>query len=147
MSHFCTGRHLLRAGETIHDEFDALGVISMALAADPGVGETIVLVLDPERRGREIVIVNDTAGGDALIGVVEWLCARHRDDVGGFVVASVRPRMPVEPGDVDRWFEASDLCAAAGIELVEWFVISGRRSADVSCPRDRVGEPPRWRRS
>jgi len=150
MSHFCTGRHLLRAGDRIHDELDALGVVSMALAPEPGIGETIALVLDHDRRSREIVIVNDTPGGDDLIGVVEWLCAAVRSgarpDVGGYVVASVRPRQPVEPDDVDRWCEASELCAAAGVELVEWFVISGHRAADVSCPRDLIGEPPRWRR-
>jgi hypothetical protein len=27
------------------------------------------------------------------------------------------------------------------MELVEWFVIGGQ---DVTCPRDLLGEPPRW---
>ncbi len=35
----------------------------------------------------------------------------------------------------------SDLTSAAGVELVEWFVIGD----DIHCPRDLLGEPPRWR--
>jgi hypothetical protein len=34
----------------------------------------------------------------------------------------------------------SDIAEQAGVELLEWFVISG----DVTCPRDQLGEPPRW---
>ncbi len=47
---------------------------------------------------------------------------------------------PLE-GDGDRWLEMSDLTSAAGVELVEWFVIGD----DIHCPRDLLGEPPRWR--
>lgn len=150
MTHFRTGRHLLRGGDRIRDELDALGVISLALAPDPGVGETIAVLVDRDRRGHEVAIVAGTTGVDAVLDVVEWLCeaasGADRTDIGGFVVASVRPHLPVEPGDVDRWFEASERCAAAGFELIEWFVISGSPCADVACPRDLVGEPPRWRR-
>ena len=42
--------------------------------------------------------------------------------------------------DVDRWLEMSDIAEQAGVELLEWFVIGG----EVTCPRDQLGEPPRW---
>ena len=42
--------------------------------------------------------------------------------------------------DVDRWLEMSDIAEQVGVELIEWFVIGG----DVTCPRDQLGEPPRW---
>jgi hypothetical protein len=35
----------------------------------------------------------------------------------------------------------SDVTSAAGVELVEWFVIGD----DIHCPRDLLGESPRWR--
>ena len=43
-------------------------------------------------------------------------------------------------GDVDRWLGMCDLADAAGLELIEWYVVG----AAVRCPRDLVGMPPRW---
>ena len=66
---------------------------------------------------------------------------RHGGRVGAMIVASVRPaHHDPDASDIDRWLEMSDLTEQAGIELLEWFVIS----EGVSCPRDLLGEPPRW---
>ena len=83
---------------------------------------------------------------DDVLEVVECFTrsAAHGGRVGSIIVASVRPaaaatrRRPAT--DVDRWLEMSDIAEQAGVELLEWFVIGG----DVTCPRDRLGEPPRW---
>ena len=61
--------------------------------------------------------------------------------LGALVLATVRPGQGALAGDGDRWLEMSDLASAAGVELVEWFIIG----ADIHCPRDLLGEPPRWR--
>jgi hypothetical protein len=107
--------------------------------------ETIVILLDDQRRGVAVAVVTDTRRPDDVIEVVECLGrpAAHGGRVGAIIVASVRPE-PLDDddagGDVDRWLEISDLADQAGIELLEWFVIGD----DVTCPRDRLGEPPRW---
>ena len=146
MSHFSTGRHIPYGGEPIVDATDALGVIALAVSPDPGPGETIVIVLDAERCGHTILVVGGTDHPDALLEVVDTIAAAaltHQDGMS-IVIASVRPRHALEPADIDRWLEASDRLARAGAELVEWFVISGISCVDAVCPRDLLGEPPRW---
>ena len=111
--------------------------------------ETIVLVLDDHRRGVAVAVVSDTRRPDDVLEVVECLTrtATHGGRMGAIVVASVRPGLDDLDGhehrfhsDVDRWLEMSDISEQAGVELLEWFVIG----ADITCPRDRLGEPPRW---
>ena len=64
---------------------------------------------------------------------------------GALVVASIRPGRGPMPGDVDRWLEASAIADDAGVDLLEWFVIDGGAGAGTAwCPRDLLGEPPRW---
>lgn len=133
-----------RAGtDRIDGAPSALAAISLALTR-PLRPETVVLVLDPERCGRSIVVVDGTERPDDVLGVVECLAVGVGDSAG-LVVASVRP-----PGqgvdvcgdrtDADRWLEMSDLAETVGVEVVEWFVI-GRT---IRCPRDLLGESPRW---
>ena len=119
----------------------ALGLLRRI--AVPEQHETLLLVLDDARRGLAVVTVTDTDDDDHVLTVVDTLA--RPDLCGGeaaaLIVASVRPFGTTTPADVDRWFEMSELADQGGLELVEWFVI-GR---SVSCPRDRVGAPPRWR--
>jgi hypothetical protein len=121
-------------------------IITMAMAIHrPLRPETITVLLDHERRGVAIAVVSDTRQPDAVLEVVECLTrtSAHGGRVGAIVVATVRPGVPdpvIAHGDVDRWLEMSDIAEQAGVELLEWFVING----DVTCPRDRLGEPPRW---
>ena len=65
----------------------------------------------------------------------------HTGRLGALVMATVRPGGGPLEDDGDRWLEMSDLTSAAGVELVEWFVIGD----EIHCPRDLLGEPPRWR--
>lgn len=138
-----TVRRLPRAGiDTIDHPDTALATIALAITR-PLRSETVLLLLDEARCGRAIVVVGDTTHPDQVIEVVE--CITQADEhLGAIVVASARPEggdaPGDDPGDIDRWLEMSDIAALAGVELLEWFVI-GRT---ISCPRDLLGEAPRW---
>jgi len=128
--------------DPITDAVDAFALIRRVLAIPPRP-ETIVVVLDDAHRGLGIMSVSGTCDPDHVLTVVE--CVARPDlfdgDGAALIVASARPGGGPVGDDVDRWFEMCDLSEAVGLELVEWFVV-GR---SVSCPRDLVGAPPRWR--
>ena len=111
----------------------------------PPRDETIVVFLDDARCGFAIVVVTDTVEPDAVVEVVELLTspAVHGGRVDAVVVGSIRTRHDTraDAGDVDRWLEISDLAEGNGVDLLEWYVIG---PDGASCPRDRLGEPPRW---
>ena len=136
---------LPRAGiDPICDADTAFVTISMAVHR-PLRHETIVALLDDDRCGISLVVVSGTQQRDAVVDVLETLldAAVHDGRVGAVIVASVHPpddSMADDGRDIDRWLEMSDLAGQRGVELLEWFVIAD----DVSCPRDRLGEPPRW---
>jgi hypothetical protein len=113
------------------------------IAAVPRRSETIVVLLDDARRALAVVVVTDTVRPDAVLDVVELVTVPTVLDgrVDAVVVGSVRPGGGVEPGDLDRWFELSAIVDDHGAELLEWFVLDDRGA---SCPRDLVGETPRW---
>lgn len=133
-----------RAGiDAIDDAGTALITLSMALHR-PARHETIVLLLDQDRCGRAIVVVTGTVEPDSVLEVVECL-AQAAEEPGAIVVGTVRPDVdasddPNAAGDIDRWLEMSEIASLVGVEVVEWFVI-GR---SVRCPRDDLGEAPRW---
>ncbi len=143
MSRFCSAHRLPRAGVDPLDDAAALAVIRLAVHQPP-IHETVALVLDGDRTGRTVVMVDGTEQPDSLLDVVEHvagsIASSGRD--GALVVASVRPNGGPVEGDEDRWLEASDLADDVGVELVEWFVLDGEGAA--WCPRDLLGEPPRW---
>jgi hypothetical protein len=142
MSEFCATRRLPRARvDPIDSALVALTMID-AMITRPMQHETIALLLDHERRGLTVLVVSGTDDPDSIIDVIERVVEPdgHDDDLGAVVVASIRPGGAAGMRDVDRWCEISVLCEDAAVDLVEWFVI-GR---DVTCPRDLLGEPPRW---
>ena len=139
---------LPRAGIDPIDSHDAaLATVAMA-AHRPLRPETIVVLLDDARRGIALVVVTDTQRPDDVLEVVECLTrpTAHAGRVGAVVVGTVRPGAGAEADDhvpdpdIDRWLELSDIAEGHGVELLEWFVIG----ADVRCPRDDLGEAPRW---
>jgi hypothetical protein len=136
---------LPRAGiDTIDCAETALLTLAMAIQ-QPLRAETVALLLDDQRRGIIVAVVSGTHRPDDVLEVVECFTrsATHGGRVGGIILASVRTG-PTDEGtaaaDVDRWLEMSDIAEQAGVELLEWFVIGG----DVRCPRDQLGELPRW---
>lgn len=142
MSHYCSANRLPRAGiDPIDSEVIAFSMIAHVLARPPRA-ETIALLLDDQRRGISVLVVSGSERPDAVFDVVDLIIhnGAHGDELGAVVLASVRPGGDAEQADVDRWLEASDMLADRGVELVEWFVLG----AGVTCPRDLLGEPPRW---
>ena len=139
---FCSAHRPPRAGiDPIDCADSALAVIALAIERPP-VAETIALLLDHERRGVCVTVVSGTTRPDDAIEVAECLATTgaHTGRLGALVLATVRPGQGALAGDCDRWLEMSDLTSAVGVELVEWFVIGD----DIHCPRDLLGEPPRW---
>jgi hypothetical protein len=148
VSQFCGVHRAPRAGiDPIDSPTAALAVIKLAMHL-PLTTETIALVLDADRRGRTVVVIDGTDEPDSVLEVVERLgdaiATSGRD--GALVLASVRPGGRPLDDDGDRWLEASDLADELGVELVEWFVVADDTGPTTAwCPRDLLGEPPRWR--
>ncbi len=136
--------------DPVDDAETAISLFQLAVR-QPLQHETLVLPLDHDSRGGQIIAVSETERADDLFPVVQRLCdlLRRRADVCSVVVATVRPDgLDVHgedrvDGDDDarRWQVASRLADAYGIELVEWFVIG---PDGVSCPREQTDEPERW---
>lgn len=138
---------LPRAGiDRISSHDTALLTLAMAITR-PLRHETIVLLLDDQRRGIAVAVITDTRHPDDVVEVVECLTrpATHNGRLGAIIVASVRPGADATSGsgpddDVDRWLELSEIAEASGVELLEWYVVG----TDITCPRDLLGELPRW---
>jgi hypothetical protein len=135
--------HVPRARvDPIRNDTYAREVLAIARSV-PATDETIAIVLDHADRGRSVLRVSGTTDPDDVFGVVDQIAelAAFEPELASIVLASVRPRRPVEPADLDRWLEASARCDDAGIDLIEWYVFS---DDEIDCPRDRLGERPRW---
>ena len=143
MSRFCLTNRIPRALiDPIDCEVDALMLIDLTMKHPPE-SDTIAVLLDHERRGLTIFTVTGTTQPDAMFELLDIIIdAGNEGDgrLGGVILASIRPGGRLEPADVDRWLEASETAELGGIELVEWFVIGD----DIQCPRDLLGQPPRW---
>jgi hypothetical protein len=142
MSPFCSSHRTPRADvDPIRSELDALAVVSLAIRR-PHAPETIVVLLDHDRRGITVAVITGTVEADAVLDVVECICAAGTGTgrLGAIVVATVRPAGGMVLGDADRWVEACAIADDHGVELVEWFVVGH----DVDRPRELVGDGPRW---
>lgn len=111
----------------------------------PGEVQTMVLLLDHERRGLTVTAVTDPPPRDDLVAVLGRLLdavGAASDIVSGLIAISYRPYALIEFDDELNWHVADAECAAVGLELVEWFVVDHH---DVRCPRELTGQPARWR--
>jgi hypothetical protein len=151
VSQSCGPHRVPRAGvDRMIDPADALALISLVVSSPPR-GETIVVVLDRDHRGRTVANVDGTEHDDDVLTVVERFAAALAEERGGhaLVIATVRVGRGADPDDGARWLEASDLADDYGVELVEWFVVELDHTGaarHVSCPRALLAEPPRWKR-
>ena len=124
-----------------------IGLRTIVLSARlPPCDETIVLCLDDDRRAFATVVIAGTVEPDAVVDVVEYVTAPalHRGRLAGVVVGTIRTRRTdarAAEADIDRWMEISAIADDHGVDLVEWYVVEPDGAC---CPRDRLGEPPRW---
>lgn len=121
------------------------------LAAWPPRHETIAILLRPDRCGVAILTVDGTTCPDAVFDVAATVLSTWADDpsIRAVILASIRPVPPdPDPGrlvhldDLDRWIELDEQFRLTPLELVDWFVVD----SGVTCPRELVGDPPRWQR-
>lgn len=141
MCSFCPSHRFPRAHADPIDDARAQLVIGSVIDV-PLRHEIVALVLDHQRRGIAIVNVDrvdDPEGVHAVAELVIELARRHRP-ARAVILASVRPDGGDELDDVERWLDLDHDLAAAGVELVEWYVIG----TSVSRPRALLGEPERW---
>jgi len=131
----------------VRSSADALEVVALAMSRPPRA-ETIAFVLDDAGYGTTVLIVDGTDEPDAVVDVVDRIAAAAGlAGAASIVVATVRPqpltvdRPSLDDGDVDRWFEASDVATGHGVELLEWYVIG---PDGIVCPREVFGERSRW---
>ncbi len=141
MTHFCSSHRFPSADRDPIDDVTARLLFDSVLAV-PRRPETIVVLLDHDRRGRSIINVDQTDDPDAVLEVAELSIALADGSpaIGGALIATVRPAGRDDLDDVERWLDLDERFALAGIELVEWYVY-GRT---VSRPRVLFGEPERW---
>ena len=110
------------------------------MVSDPMRTETIVLLLDHERRGIGVMVVSGTIPLDSIFDVLDvitsidstnWAVSSSHRSAAGSGVDDLDER------DVDRWLECSSMLEDAGIELVEWFVIGPTSSAHETSSANR----------
>ncbi|MGB0113931.1 MAG: hypothetical protein WBP59_11970, partial [Ilumatobacteraceae bacterium] len=109
MTYLCTRHH--RAGLAVPlDSADHALLVATAIIARPLTPQTHVVVVDHDRRVSAILSVTGTIHPDAMFDVLDHALASVAADrrVAGLVLVSVRPDGIFDPGDVDRWLEASD---------------------------------------
>jgi len=123
---------------------DAKALLTLGLAIScPPRHETIVLMLDDDRRGLGVVIVSGTIDPEHVLNVAECVArtSEHGGATSALVIASIRPgHVGHSDGDDTRWLDLTRIADDAGVELLEWYVIGD----EVSYPRHQLGEPPRW---
>ena len=131
-----------RSPMPIRNGDDAKLLLSLA-CPEPLESEVALFFVDEAGRGESVIIVSGTERPESVLEGVEVMSAgaAGRAEVSAVVVASVRPRGGLLPGDVDRWLEASSICEQYGFVLLEWYVIGPRGT---ECPRELLGEPERW---
>ncbi len=115
---------LLRRHLVVRSAYDALVVVKSAGRALER-GTNLIVFLD--EAGRFVTNWPVTDSDDELEFVVAATCAMAPDEVVGAFLVSVRTgEAPADrPDDERRWCALGELAADAGIDLLDWFVVSG----------------------
>jgi hypothetical protein len=145
MSYSRSSHHLpATAAQPIRSGADALWLLDKVIGS-PRRAETVAFLLDDAGFGGTIFVVGGTDEPDQVLDVAEHFASAGSSCgcVSGLVLATVRPAGGVEPGDIDRWFDASAIVEDNGLLLIEWFVFGDH---GVASPRDLLGEAQRWPR-
>lgn len=113
---------------------DALAVI-LAAAASPARPETVCVLLDHAHRGLGVIVVEGAMADDGIFEIAEVVVrAADGGAMGAVVLATARPGRSHQPSDDDhdRWFELRARFEAAGVELLDWFLIAGGFAASLA---------------
>lgn len=138
----CSRTSIVHANQPISSTDEAVAIVAATLRR-PLESEVIAFLVDSNNCGHTIVVVSHDHDDDVVLRVAESMMAMAAVSRRwtGVVLASVRPRSMIVPGDVDRWLELDALTASAGVTLKDWLVVG---PAGVELPRQLLGEPERW---
>ena len=146
MPHFCGVHRPPRAGIDPVDSADAASAVIRLAVTRPMRSEVVVLVLDGDRRGAPSS--SSTAPTSPTPSSRSWSDWPNRSSTRRAPPPSSSRWVPGGgqlDDDADRWLEASDAAEQAGVELLEWFVISDDLGPPTAwCPLYLLAEPPRW---
>jgi hypothetical protein len=119
-----------------------LSVVFAALS-EPARHETVVLALDHAHRGLGCIVVTGRGPTSVLADLLVEL-ALQEASVCAFVVASVRPGSGYLPCGHDEaaFHDVRAQLDALGVDLVDWFVISGRHATSLA---ETTDSQTRWR--
>jgi hypothetical protein len=131
-------------GRPVRSPADALRALS--LATDGGREEAVVLAcLDHERRPLTMFIVEGAPAGGVLTALDVLLEAdrEQQSPLAAVILASSGHGCagPPGPDDLAQWGQLERRCRDAGIELVDWFLLSDGAAWSVA---EHAGWPPRW---
>jgi hypothetical protein len=135
-------RHIAPHPTPVRNAQEAEDVLRLALPR-PLEHETLAFLLDTDGTGGLMICIEGTEPLESVLLVTDMMStiAARLPEPHGLVVATVRPRVGVVPGDIDRWLAASDIAADHGVRLLEWYVVDHH---GFHCPRELIGEPMRW---
>jgi DNA repair protein RadC len=141
----CRPGTLRHASLPVRGPLDALDVFT-AFRTRPERSETMAIVLDHAHRNGSLVMVEGASSAEAASVLTERITAAFVEDhrFGALVLASVRPNGLFGPSDEDH-FAFAPLRAVGedgGVEVLDWFVMSGQRSWSMAELTDAV---PLWR--
>ncbi len=115
--------------------------LAVSCAGSRSRDAAVFIPVDANRCGSLCVVVERTTDPDSFLDALEYVVPRFVPaGLDNLFVVTIRPNLPTDPGDVDRWFEAADAVAAYGGQLFDWLVVSNR---GVSAVGDvALGLPP-----
>ena len=121
---------------------DALSVV-LSAASQPARDEAVCLLLDHAHRGLGCLVIVGR-GPASELGEVLMELAAQEPAVAGVVLASIRPRAGHGPGrpDVLAFHDLRERLDELAVDLVDWFVITGRKAASLA---ELTDSQVRWR--
>jgi len=135
-------RHIAPHPTPVRNAHEAEDLLRLALPR-PLVEETLAFLLDDDGIGGVMISFEHTTPLESVLLITDVMSSAGGfvPELSGLVVATVRPKDGVMPGDIDRWLLASDIAERNGITLLEWYVVDRH---GFHCPRELIGEPMRW---
>jgi len=129
---------------------DALRVV-LAAVAEPREAETVVLMLGARHRGSTCLVCRGASSAEQVAALLPILVqsAALEPALAAVVLATVRPGggIAVTPADDDAFGAMRHDLAAAGVDLLDWFLLDDELVASVAeltgaCWRWSGAQPP-----